>query len=149
MPHKQKKLVAVIATLFAAIGTAGFAMGENDVTSETGSTVRTEAGSEVEANHEPVRCEIQAIPDNGGIILEGLVHTESQIKGSYRFQVVTTSRAGNSNVSQGGYFSAGPDDPMTLGKVMVGNRGATYEINLEVTAGGETFECARHIDGVI
>jgi curli production assembly/transport CsgH protein len=149
MSNTQKQFIAVVATIFAAMGTAGFAMGENDVTSEVGSKVSSEAGSEVEASHEPVRCEIQAIPDNGGIILEGVVHAEMQIKGSYRFQVVTTSRAGNSNVSQGGYFSVGPDDPITLGKVMVGNRNAAYDVNLEVTTDGETIECVRRIDGVI
>lgn len=149
MSNTQKQLVAVIATIIAAMGTAGFAMGENDVTSGVGSTLTSEAGSEVEAIHEPVRCEIQAVPDNGGIILEGLVHTATQIKGSYRFQVITTSRAGNSNVSQGGYFSTGPDDAMTLGKVMVGNRNAAYDVNLEVTTDGETIECTKRIDGVI
>ncbi len=149
MSITQKHLIAVIATIVAATGTAGFAMGENDVTSEIGSRATSEVGSEIEAAHEPVRCEIQAIPDNGGIILEGLVHAETQIKGSYRFQVITTSRAGNSNVSQGGYFSADPEDAMTLGKVMVGNRNAAYDVNLEVTTDGETIECTRRIDGVI
>ncbi len=141
MSNTQKQLIAAVATMFAAMGTAGFAMGDNDASLETGSDVKSADG--------PVRCEIQAIPDNGGIILEGLVHADTPVKGSYRFQVVTTSRAGNSNVSQGGYFSAGPDDAMTLGKVMVGNHGATYDINLEVTMGGETVECVRRIDGVI
>ena len=149
MSNTQKQIFAVIATMFAVIGTAGFAMGENDVTSEAAPKAAAEIGSEVEASLDPVRCEIQAVPDNGGIILEGLVHADTQIKGSYRFQVITRSRAGNSNISQGGYFSAGPDDAMTLGKVMVGNRNAAYDVNLEVTADGETFECVRHIDGVI
>ena len=150
MSNTQKIVAAAVATLIAAIGTAGIAIGDSEVETMSGADpVETLVATENKFADGSIFCEIQAIPDNGGVILEGLVSAETLVDGSYRFQVITSGRSGNSNVSQGGYFSAGPDQATTIGKVMVGNRGATYDINLEVTSDGETVRCTKHVDGVI
>ena len=137
MTDTQNRIFAVAATLFAALGSISFAVGGNE-------TVSTSTISEG-----PLRCEIQTTPANGGIKLEGLAHADEPLSGSYRFHVVSTGRSGNSNIRQGGNFSVSPDRPATLGKMMLGTRGSSYKVELEITANGETAECIKHIDAAI
>jgi hypothetical protein len=119
--------------LVLGLGVAGFAM----------------ASGETDTAVDPVRCEIQANAAGGMIALEGVLHTDKALSGSYLFKVTSSGGAGRSNIQQGGYFSAGPDAPATLGTVMLGNSGGTFDASLEVMANGTTVACAEKVGGLI
>jgi hypothetical protein len=95
------------------------------------------------------RCEIKATQQGSMISLDGKLFADSDVSGSYRLQVTSVGGSGNTNIRQGGGFSARAGDEVTLGRVMVGGSGATYDASLEVTAGGETFKCSERIAGSI
>jgi hypothetical protein len=96
----------------------------------------------------PVRCEIQASTQNGMVAMQGVVHADVAINGSYRFRVSSAGGGGNSNISQGGGFAAGPERAVTLGRVMLG-ASAVYDASLEVTSNGATITCAERVGGAI
>lgn len=95
------------------------------------------------------RCEIKATQQGSMISLDGVLFADSQVSGSYRFQVTSVGGSGNTNIRQGGGFAAGAGEEVTLGKVMVGGYGAFYDASLEVTLGGETFKCSERVGGNI
>ena len=133
MFDRSNRFQLAAASLLLGLGVAGFAM----------------AGGQTDSSAEPVRCEILANAANGMIELEGVLHTDAAISGSYTFRVVSSGGAGSSNVQQGGAFSAGPDEAATLGTVMLGNSGGTYKATLEVIANGKTIACTERIGGAI
>ena len=134
MIDRSRRISARALTLFVGLGAAGLAMG---------------AGQAGSASGEPVRCEIQESSMNGMIVLAGVVQADVEVSGSYRFRVVSAGGAGGSNIQQGGDFTAGPDSAVTLGNVMLGGRGATYDATLEIISGGKTVECAERVGGAI
>jgi hypothetical protein len=121
------------ATVLLGLGAAGFAT----------------ADGQPSAGNEPLRCEIVASPANGMTALEGVLHTDIAISGSYSFRVVSFGGGGSSNISQGGEFSAGPNEPATLGTVVLGNSGGSYKATLEVIANGKTIACTERTGGAI
>jgi hypothetical protein len=132
MFDKLTRFPLAAAPLVLGLGVAGFAMADN----EAGST-------------DPVRCEILAAPANGMIALEGVLHTDVALTGSYLFRVTSSGGAGSSNIQQGGMFSAEPDRPATLGTVMLGNSGGTYSASLEIQSNGTTVACSEKVGGLI
>lgn len=135
MLNKRRRFAARMAPLLLGLGAAGIAMGA----SQAGST----------GTGEPVVCEIQATPADGMIALEGIVHADETISGSYRFRVSSAGGSGSANISQGGSFTAGPGGAARLGTVMLGNTGAAYDARLEVTSDGVTVECAERVGGAV
>jgi hypothetical protein len=131
MFSNHKRLALPVLPLALGLGAAG-ALAAGQVGSASG----------------PLSCEIEATPAAGMIVLEGLVHADQDVRGSYRFRIKSAGRSGSSNVSQGGSFAAGPGAAATLGKVMLGNNGA-YDASLEVTADGARVECAKRVGGAI
>ena len=132
MFRKLTRFPLAAAPLVLGLGVAGFAMAD----SEPDST-------------DPVRCEILATPANGMIALEAVLHTDVALSGSYLFRVTSSGGAGSSNIQQGGMFSAGPDRPATLGTVMLGNSGGTYNASLEIQSNGTTVACTERVGGAI
>jgi hypothetical protein len=132
MFRKFTRLPLAAAPVILGLGVAGFAMAD----SQSEST-------------DPVRCEILAAPANGMITLEGVLHTDVALSGSYLFRVTSSGGAGSSNIQQGGMFSAEPDRPATLGTVMLGNSGGTYNASLEIQSNGTTVACSERIGGAI
>lgn len=100
------------------------------------------------ANADPVRCEIQAQDQRGMVRLQGVMHADTGLNGTYTFTVKSVGRGGNTNISQGSSFFAGPSGPTTLGMVMLSSGGA-YDVALDVKADGERYRCAERIGGVI
>ena len=96
-----------------------------------------------DAKSEPVRCEIQTSTANGMVTLEGIVHSDVALSGTYQFRVTGSDGGNSSNISQGGYFTAGPEGAVTLGSVMLGGNGANYDASLELMADGKTIACAN------
>ncbi|MBZ0228738.1 MAG: hypothetical protein K8F58_09860 [Bauldia sp.] len=130
MFHSHKRFAGA-AALLLGLGATGVAMGAGQAESASG----------------PLRCEIQATTSGGMIALEGVVHADATVSGSYRFRVQSAGYSGNSNIQQGGDFTAGPDGPVTLGQVMLGASGAVYDASLTVTSNGMTVDCAERVGG--
>lgn len=89
----------------------------------------------------PVQCAIAATPAGIMTTLAGTVTTDTAIAGTYTFRVTGGGSNGSTNISQGGPFSAAPGGPVTLGQVMLGSPGATYDVRLDVTFDGATVTC--------
>ncbi len=128
----------IAASLLVGLGAAGFATADGSPDAAPGT-----------AYAEPLRCEIVANPSGGMVALEGVLHTDTAISGSYSFRVVSSGGGGSSNIRQGGQFSAGPNAPATLGTVMLGNAGGHYKATLEVVANGKTIACTERTGGAI
>jgi len=132
MIKRHKRFVARAVPLALGLGLVGFGINVGQAESTDG----------------PVRCEILTETQNGMVAMQGVVHADTAINGSYRFRVASAAGAGNSNISQGGHFTAGPDGAVTLGQVMLGAN-AVYDASLEVTSNGTTITCAERAGGAI
>lgn len=106
------------------------------------------AGDADGARANPVRCEITAEDNRGLVRLSGLMHADTEVSGTYRFKVESAGRGGNTNISQGSSFFAGPNGPTTLGMVMLSS-GGVYDVELNVTADGTRYSCSQRIGGLI
>jgi len=90
-------------------------------------------------------CSIETHARGGMVEIAGIVESDTPISGSYRFEVVSSGPGGKSNINQGGSFNAGPGGPVTLGRVTLGNPGATYDVRLAVSANGNDYVCEDSI----
>ena len=97
---------------------------------------------------EPVRCEIVATERGNMIHLSGLMHADREVSGTYRFKVESAGHGGNTDISQGSGFHAGPNGPTTLGMVMLSG-GGIYDVSLDVDADGERYSCQERLGGRI
>ncbi len=127
----NSKLLTRVAPVVLGIAAAGAAYASSD-DGDTG----------------PAICQIKATQQGSMISLEGVVLADSAVTGTYRFQIASVGGSGNTNIRQGGGFSAGAGDEVTLGKVMVGGYGASYDASLEVTLGGETYQCSERVGSI-
>jgi|FEC22Drversion2_1045045.scaffolds.fasta_scaffold00041_114 hypothetical protein len=125
------RILTLMAVLPAAlgIGMAGAALGTDPAA----------------ATSQPLSCEIRETSINGMVALEAIVRADAPVSGSYSFKVVSTGGGGRSNISQGGEFQVGPGVPATLGTVTLGQRGVTFNAQLEVTSGGKRISCSERI----
>ncbi|MEX0956881.1 MAG: curli-like amyloid fiber formation chaperone CsgH [Rhizobiaceae bacterium] len=106
------------------------------------------AASSGDDDQTPTRCEIRSSQQGSMISLDGVFFADAAASGSYRFQVASVGGSGNTNIRQGGGFSAGAGEVVSLGKVMLGGYGASYDASLEVTLGGETFKCSERVGAI-
>lgn len=98
----------------------------------TSGTANTGAGSAV--------CGVLTSTHNGMLLIQGAIQSPFPLQGSYQFKVQSTGGGGNSNISQGGDFSAAAHQQTTLGQVMI-NAGSNYKVDLDVTANGKRLDC--------
>ncbi|WP_127520424.1 curli-like amyloid fiber formation chaperone CsgH [Mesorhizobium sp. Z1-4] len=94
-------------------------------------------------------CEIRTTQQGSMISLDGVFVADAAVSGSYKLLITSVGGGGNTNIRQGGGFSAQAGEEVTLGRVMVGGYGASYDASLEVEAGGETLKCSERIGGSI
>ncbi|MCX2724579.1 curli-like amyloid fiber formation chaperone CsgH [Roseibium salinum] len=87
------------------------------------------------------RCEIVESANGSMTVLQGRIEGEAGASGSYRMTVESSGGSGSTNVSQGGDFTLEKDGTATLGKVTLGNSGATYDARLKVKLDGRSFDC--------
>lgn len=87
------------------------------------------------------RCEIVESANGSMTVLQGRIEGEAGARGSYRMTVESSGGSGSTNVSQGGDFTVEKDGTATLGKVTLGNSGATYDARLKVKLDGQSFDC--------
>ena len=89
----------------------------------------------------PIACEIVASRSGAATTLQGIVHADHAVQGSYSLRVASFGGGGSSTVSQGGVFEAGPDGTATLGTVMIG-AGAAYEATLTIDSQAGPAACS-------
>lgn len=118
--HLPILALGVAATLGAGFATAGNGLG-------TG----------------PLSCEIVATPSGRTTAIEGVVHSDATLTGSYQLRV----SGPGTNISQGGPFDAAAGRPATLGSVTLGGTGGSYDVRLDVEAGGASTSCSQRIGG--
>lgn len=95
------------------------------------------------AHSDFARCEISTTTSGGMTTLQGVVHADQPISGSYVFRVETVGGSGSSNIRQGGGFSASPGEPEKLGSVMLSSAGSVFEATLELDTSNGRLECSK------
>jgi hypothetical protein len=93
---------------------------------------------------DPNVCGINATSNGGMTALQATFASDVAVDGSYQLKVVSSGPGGNSNISQGGQFTAAAHENLTLGQVSI-NDGSTYEIHFKVTVGGAEMDCSQTI----
>jgi len=105
----------------AALGTAGYARSTEEAFA-------------------PIPCEVVATEFGSMTSLEAIYNAQGPASGTYRLSVRTVGGPGNSNINQGGGFSASEAGPVSLGRVTVG-KAPGYDISLTVQVSGQTYDC--------
>ena len=131
MPRTPKKLKWLAVPLVLAIGATGVAQ-----------------ATQTDDVFEAPGCVIDATLKNGSFALEAQFVAETGADGTYEFKVKSAGGAGSTNIRQGGAFSAGNGDTVTLGKMTLGGS-AVYDVSLEVRSAGETFTCEDRLGGAV
>ena len=153
MLRNRKILSAGMVSLLVGLGAGGAAIGAAMDNSNDGQTSQPNAAPSIEVvlddqidfTSGPVQCEIRTSAQNGALVLESIVHTLEPIDGIYRLKVASVGGANRSNIQQGGYFSADEHKETNVGKMMLGNRGAVYDVSLSLEVDGETIGCNERI----
>jgi hypothetical protein len=89
-------------------------------------------------------CGIVTSTQNGMLVIEGAVLSPVALDGSYQFAIQSSGGGGNSNISQGGQFTAAANKQTTLGIVMI-NAGSNYSVDFTVTANGKKLDCDQEV----
>jgi hypothetical protein len=92
----------------------------------------------------PGTCGVITSTQNGMLLIQGSVLSPVALAGSYQFSVQSSGGGGNSNVSQGGSFTAAANQQTALGQVMI-NAGSNYKVVLDVTANGQKLDCDQEL----
>lgn len=101
----------------------------------------------VEAASDGIRCEIQVKSRSGGVTLEGIVHANAAVDGSYQLVITKSGGGGSSDINQGGEFSAAPGKETSLGTVVLAGNGGSYTATLKVKWNGKSTECREKVSG--
>lgn len=95
-----------------------------------------------QAGSGPAQCEIAAKSSGGMVAIDALAHADGALNGTYRLTV-----SGNgTNINQAGEFDASAGETVRLGSATLGGSGS-YNVKLDVTAGGVTAQCAERVGG--
>ncbi|MDQ0455190.1 curli-like amyloid fiber formation chaperone CsgH [Rhizobium paknamense] len=96
----------------------------------------------------PLRCEIRATPQGGGIAIEARARADLPTSGTYALKVEGSgagSGSGSTRINQGGAFIVTPGIPARLGSVTLAANGARYDISLDLSTDGGTVRCQRTV----
>ena len=104
----------------------------------------TASGGMANASSNGATCGVVTSAQNGMLLIEGSVLSPVALDGSYQFSVQSSGSGGNSNISQGGQFSAPANQQTTIGQVMI-NAGSDYDVTLDVTANGKKLDCDQEL----
>ncbi|RDI52550.1 curli-like amyloid fiber formation chaperone CsgH [Microvirga subterranea] len=92
----------------------------------------------------PLSCKLTAEGADGKVLFQGLVATEVEAAGQYRFEITRRGPAGSVTSRQGGSFVAKPPLANILGQMAISlEAGADYKAILVIEAGGRTYECEK------
>ncbi|HEV7274979.1 MAG TPA: curli-like amyloid fiber formation chaperone CsgH [Devosiaceae bacterium] len=89
-----------------------------------------------------VQCGVETRTANGMTSIEGVLHAAAPVDGAYTFKIASNGPGGRSNVSQGGRFSAGANESLTLGRATL-NSNASIDVVFEVNANGVDIDCSK------
>jgi len=113
-----------------------------------GSTV--EMASAGQNGSQGVRCEIRVNGRGSGVSLQGVVHADAAVQGTYQFRVSKSAGAGSSDINQSGGFSVSARSSDELGAVTLGgDSGSSYVAKLKVTWAGGSVECTERVRGTL
>ena len=144
MLDKYRRLSSRMLIVLIGLGTGAVAVSAHQLAISDPVNKEIQLAQATEAA-QPTYCEIQASTSNGQTTIKGVFYSDSEFNGTYRFKVASSQRSGNSNISQGGNFSARSGDIVTLGQVMLGGSGAIYSASLEITTGKAGIVCQKRI----
>lgn len=99
------------------------------------------AAASSQAGAAGVQCGIETSTTNGMTSIVGVLHAAAPVDGAYRFAIVSKGPGGRSNISQGGRFTAGANETVTLGRATL-NSNATIDVVFEVEANGVDVDCS-------
>jgi hypothetical protein len=90
----------------------------------------------VTAASAPIACTIRATPTRHGVLIEALARTSDSVSGEYQMVITKRGRGGASDITQGGEFSAGARESLTLGSAEIGlDRGDSFRAVLRLRDG--------------
>ncbi|MFK8033193.1 MAG: curli-like amyloid fiber formation chaperone CsgH [Hyphomicrobiales bacterium] len=140
MTKLSRQFIVGTAATLAVIGVASATLSTSNAAGNAASS-----GSN---SDDPIYCEINTSNAGSMVVLESMIYSDSAIQGQFRFKIKSASGSGNTNISQGSMFNAGPGAPVMVGKTML-SAGNVYDASLVVTVAGVTFTCAERIGGAI
>lgn len=91
---------------------------------------------------DPLLCGVKATNNGNMIALQAAYTSDVAVSGSYQFKVTSSGPGGNSNISQGGQFTAAAHESLTLGQVSI-NDGSNYQVVFTVSANGVDLDCSQ------
>ncbi len=102
-----------------------------------------------EVHEADLRCALVQSGSGGALRLSGEISARPALTGAYQFTVHKTSQSGTSNVHQGGEFSAGAGEAVSVGLFGTNDQaGSTYALGLVVTVDGKE-KCRVTYDGPV
>lgn len=88
----------------------------------------------------PVRCGVETARQGNMLALEAKFVADMAVNGDYQLRLAASGAGGNSNISQGGPFSAHAGEVVTLGRLMV-NASSNIDLDFTVSANGARLDC--------
>lgn len=89
-------------------------------------------------------CQLTAAESAGKVLFKGLVATEAEMAGRYRFEITKLGPAGSVTSRQTGSFLTKPPVSNVLGQMAISlEAGAGYKAMLMIEAGGRSYLCEK------
>lgn len=91
-------------------------------------------------------CDVVVTAQSGALSIEAIYRADTATQGQYTLSVKSAGGGNNTNINQGGGFSAHAGEIVSLGRMNLGGASA-YDVSLKVDASGQTHECGGRIGG--
>lgn len=91
------------------------------------------------------RCGINVRHENGSVVLEGVVASETPISGSYNMRISGKGGGGSAELVQSGAFEVDSGSSALLGVVSLSP--GRYLVTLTIEWDGGATECSEHVAG--
>lgn len=91
-------------------------------------------------------CDVVVTTQTGSLGVEAIYRADNATQGQYSLSVKSAGGGNNTNINQGGGFSAQAGEIVSLGRMNLGGASA-YDVSLKVDTNGQTHECGGRISG--
>lgn len=91
-------------------------------------------------------CDVVVTAQSGSLGVEAIYRADKATQGQYSLSVKSSGGSNNTNINQGGGFSAHAGEIVSLGRMNLGGASA-YNVSLKVDANGQTHQCGGLISG--
>lgn len=89
-----------------------------------------------------IQCSLDVEHRSANVVLRGRIVSAIETDGSYRLEIVKTSRSGSSNINQSGTFQAKANQPLFVGMANLdAGPGTRLVAHFVVRAAGQDHEC--------